>query len=181
MNKHFADYYWRQGLPQGRGVVAVTADLSYKIIADPYHKHISIEKYLNGFFAAVVYDSALLDYRHLEPHAFSAWERTLYRENKEEEAIVYMLRDNNDRLRYFETNRFCGLLCRQCLIHTPQGILLARHELFYELFADGYNGVELYDSNDHLVLRKKYAFNQASQSFAELLEEQWEHQGTRDG
>ena len=54
------------GKPYGRDIIDPTvASTSYKIVSDPYFRRFSVEKYQFLQFEKVVYDSYLLDFRHL--------------------------------------------------------------------------------------------------------------------
>lgn len=58
MTKYYKDYQWKDGIPYGINPIAeITQTDSYKIIADPYFKRISIESYVKGQFSGIVYDS----------------------------------------------------------------------------------------------------------------------------
>src|SRR5438105_2699280 len=71
-------------------------EVSYKIIADPYYKRISIEKYIQGSFNSLLYDSAIFDFRHLKPAEQNAWQKTTV--NDEEAKVICHIRNQDDRL-----------------------------------------------------------------------------------
>lgn len=173
MSKHVADYFWQNGMPRPRRYIEQEAALSYKIVADPYNKHISIEKYLNGDFSAIIYDSAQLDFRHFSQQGHAAWERTLINENSEE--ARYLLRDHNDRIRFLEICLFDAGVCRQGVVRSPDGMLLCRHRICYMALGDPFDGVELYDKNDHIVMRKLYMpmGDDEKLTFGDMLSEDW--------
>lgn len=171
MNRHITDYFWQDGTPQPRRYIEQEAALSYKIVADPYNKHISIEKYLFGCFSAIIYDSAQLDFRHLSQQGHTAWERTLVRESSQE--ALYLLRDHNDRIRFLEVCLFDAGICRQGVVRSPDGTLLSRHTICYTALGDPFDGVELYDSNDHIVMRKLYMPMADELAFGDMLSENW--------
>lgn len=171
MNRHIADYFWQEGTPQPLKYIEQEAALSYKIVADPYNKHISIEKYIDGNFSAIIYDSAQLDFRHLRTQGQAAWERTLVREDCKE--ALYLLRDHNDRIKFLEICLFDRGICRQGLVCSPNGALLSRHTICYTALGDSFDGVELYDSNDHIVMRKLYKPMADEIAFGDILNEDW--------
>ncbi len=71
MTKYYLDYFWKNGRPQGLKQVSFEQfqleKNTYKVVADPYYKRISVERYSLGMFEGVVYDSALFNFRHLKP------------------------------------------------------------------------------------------------------------------
>lgn len=174
MQKLFKDYYWKNGIPYGRNSVdssEIENCDSYKIVSDPYGKHISIEKYSNGRYIQTVYDSNYLDFRHLRPERQVGWEKIIIQESSSQ--LVCLIRNQDDRVVFFETHFFENDLCRKCRVESPQGIHLSTQRMFYTLFGDPFNGVVLYDQNDHLVLIKRYAISD-KQEFTELIEENWD-------
>lgn len=171
MSRYVADYFWKNGIPYPLSYTEAEAAISYKIISDPYHKHISIEKYFSGLFSNIVYDSMLLDFRKLQPQWHLAWQRSLLREDAAES--VYLLSDHNDRATFIESCFFEDSVCRKCLIHSTHGTLLSTHCLFYTSLQDSFDGVELYDSEGHLVMRKWYDPIAHEPLFGLLLQEDW--------
>lgn len=151
----------------------VNAPLSYQIISDPYHKRFSIEKYCYGVWASVVYDSLLLDFRMLHPHAYQAWERfdlSIERENEQQA----LLKNEEGRVVLREHLFFRAGRCHTCLLYSVHGIFLAYHCLFYEAVGDPFNGVILYDTEGKPVMTKHYALDPMTEAFTTLLEEEWE-------
>ena len=174
MTKHYRDYRWEDGAPAGLQPVEEIAHLdSYKIVSDPYHKRISIEKYVKGKFTEVIYDSQMLDFRQLKTPEQTAWQKLPIEEDQEK--TVCLIRDQNDRVLFIETHYFSGMLCRECRVTTPQGILLSTHRMFYSLLHDPFDGVVLYDANHHPVMLKKYTFDKETGEFTSLLEEVWKN------
>lgn len=170
MTNAVKNYFWKNGLPVATQKEEVSG-ISYKIIADPYYKHISIEKYKEGLFCSLIYDSSLLDFRQLHPEGQIGWERILHEEKKDRS--IFLLKDQNDRLRVIETCLFEEQICRKCLLHSPHGALLSQHNIFYMALGDAFNGVELYDSNEHMVLRKLYEPISDEVAFGALVKEDW--------
>lgn len=172
MTKYYRDYRWEDGVPVGLQAVDEIAHLdTYKIVSDPYYKRISIEKYVQGKFSEVIYDSQLLDFRHLKSPEQTAWQKLPIEEDQEK--TICLIRDQNDRVLFVETHHFSGLLCRECRVETPQGILLSTHRMYYSLLHDPFDGVVLFDTNRHAVMVKKYTFDKDTGEFATLLEESW--------
>lgn len=175
MHPLYRDYIWQKGVPVGRGTLTntdlSTVPMAYKIIVDPYRKRFSIERYQNTLFDRLVYDSLLLDFRHLKPADQQGWQReTLSQADKE---AVCLIRNQEERLLYREHHTFEGVLCRECRITSLQGVLLSTHRMYYTTLGDAFDGTLLYDSNDHLVLAKRYTCSPSGE-FLELLEERWD-------
>lgn len=173
MTKYFQDYYWKEGLPYGINPLKekISSHQTYKIVADPYHKRISIERYLSEQFVGLVYDSALLDFRHLKPTEQMAWQRIVISEA--DDKTVCLIRNQDDRIAFLETHYFKEDLCRECHVHSPHGFLLSIHKMLYKALNDPVNGVVLYDQNLHVVMYKQYEVDQHTGMFANLLEEEW--------
>ena len=153
MTKYHADYVWKGGLPYGIKEVQKGIGITYKIVSDPYHKRNSIEKYEDGKFIEVIYDSALFDFRHLKPEHQYAWEKTTVEETDGQ--VICEIRDQNDRLVLKEKHVFEGDKCRTCYVYAPHGPLLSVQKILYKECGDPFDGVTLYDSNEHVVLTKE--------------------------
>jgi len=54
---------------------------------DPYRKRISLEKHKEGHFDSVIYDSALLNFRHLTVEEQTAWHEIALQELPEKATI----------------------------------------------------------------------------------------------
>lgn len=170
MSKHFRDYYWKNGSPQGIQAIPseeVDKGVSYKIITDPYLKHISIEAYENGSFVKVIYDSQLLNFKKLQPEHQNAWERQMLQDGNE-----CLIRDQDDRLILRERYTFKDQFCCLCDIFSPMGPLLAKQVIVYKCLGDTMNGVIFYDANDHAVMLKEYLIDQ-NNNFTELVKTIW--------
>ncbi len=167
--KHYADYLWKNGKPKGINPTTELNETTYKVIADPYYKRISLEKYKDGAFDSLIYDSALFDFRHLKPVEQNAWQKKLIRED-ENESLCY-IRNQDDRLILMEHYFFEDQICRECRTSSPHGVLLSVQKILYEKFGDPFNGVVLYDTNAHVVMYKRYAIDISTQTFENLLEE----------
>lgn len=167
MTKHYQNYAWKDGIPYGVHEIDPSSEVSYKIVMDPYWKRISIEKYLKGYFEGIIYDSILLDFRHLKPSEQMAWQRTVVSETTEMTSCL--IRNQDDRVlfieEYYKNN--------ECHVKSAQGILLSIHKIYYEANGDPFNGVILYDINEHPVMFKKYDIDPLVGDFGELLEECW--------
>jgi len=164
----YQDYYWKNGRPCGAGVISPDKELVFKIIADPYFKHISVEQYKNGNFALLIYDSKLLDFRQLRQELPPAWEKT-------QEKGRTIIRDQNDRIAWIETYEFIGEQCRKCIVHSPHGIHLSTHQIYYSALGDPFDGVELFDSAGKMVMRKYYLLTEEG-DFGQVSEEIWDMQ-----
>lgn len=173
MTKYYRDYLWKNGLPYGiqACVDGNTSGTSYKIASDPYHKRVSIEKYRDGVFSSIVYDSALFDFRHLKLGEQLAWQKTPVSET--ENTAICHIRNQDDRLVLIEEYHFKQELCRECRAFSPIGHLLSVQKITYKLFNDPFNGVTLYDSNHHPVMSKQYEFDENTREFSQLLKEEW--------
>ncbi len=173
MTKYYKDYVWKDGIPFGIMPVAEIATTdSYKIIMDPYRKRISIEKYVKGGFSSVVYDSVFLDFRRLKEPQQTAWQKIPI--NETEDLLICLIRDQEDRVLFMETHLFMNDLCRECHVSSPHGISLSLHKMFYKNLGDPFDGVVLYDQNEHAVMLKKYEFDEREQQYTNLLEELWD-------
>jgi hypothetical protein len=169
LSEYFKDYIWKNGIPLGLQSTPPSAEGgSYKIVSDPYRKRISIEKYLNGAFSNIVYDSALLNFRHLKNPEQTAWQKSL------ETPSRCLIRNEDDRLLFIETYQFKDHLCIECQVQSPHGLDLSLHKMHYILFGDSFNGVILYDINHHPVMFKHYEFDEHNKQFTKLLKEVWD-------
>jgi hypothetical protein len=172
MSIHFKHYIWKEGIPVGIGSTdpAFSAD-SFKIISDPYRKRISIEKYQYNDFDKIIYDSALMNFKDLKKPEQVAWELKIT-ENKNGISQGW-LRNQDDRLIAIETYQFDETLCRTCKVHSPHGFFISLHRMYYTHLGDSFDGVILFDANDKPVMFKRYAFDNQTLQFSELIEEQW--------
>lgn len=174
MNKNFKDYFWKEGIPYGINVAEeseISSMRTCKIVMDPYRKHISIESYQKGQFFSVIYDSALLDFRHLKQAAHPAWHKSVV--NEDENGVSCLIRNQDDRLLYQETYTFHQNFCRECTVTSVHGIALSTQRMFYKAFGDHFNGVILFDANTHPVMLKQYEVDDSSGEFTKLLKEDW--------
>lgn len=175
MFKHYESYYWKGGKPYGvREVDPSLSSFSYKIVSDPYYKRISVEKYRYGQFEKVVYDSRLLDFRYLTLKDQIAWQREILEEKKDQS--LCLLRDQEDRAILIETLFFDQDRCRRCMTSSIHGIFLAIHRMYYRCLQDDFDGVILYDSEEHPVMMKTYAIDPITGDFSYLLSENWDMQ-----
>ncbi len=173
MSKYYKDYLWKDGIPYGVEAIAeITKNDSYKIVADPQNKRISIEKYLQGSFSTVIYDSLLLDFRHLKQPEQLAWQKIPI--NESQDLMVCLIRNEEDRVLFMETHVFVSSLCRECHVSSPQGISLSIHKMFYKSLGDSFDGIILYDQNEHPVMCKHYAFDEITQQYTTLQKEEWQ-------
>jgi len=175
MHPLYRDYIWQKGIPVGQGRLSepdVDAPSSaYKIVVDPYRKRFTIECYQGPVFQCLVYDSQLLDFRHLKPATQQGWQREVIHQSDSE--IICLIRNQEERLLYRELHSFAGSLCRECRITSLHETLLSTHRMYYTHLGDRFNGTLLYDSNHHLVLAKRYACGTGGE-FTDLLEERWD-------
>lgn len=171
MSIHYRDYVWKEGIPYGIGATNDCKGMTYKIAMDPYRKRIAIERYENNVFCSVVYDSALLDFRHLKPAEQTAWQKVILSENSEK--IVAAIYNQDDRLALIETYSFEGKFCRKCVSTSSHGIVLSHQKIFYQVLGDAFNGVLLQDINQHPVMFKRYESDSEGE-FTELIEEIWD-------
>lgn len=170
MNPHFRNYRWKGGLPVGIGYHENQDGISFKIVMDPYKKRISIEKYEDRKFKALIYDSAMLNFRRLNPSEQMAWEKEVIEEL--DEKVVCLLRNQEDRIILVEHYFFKEGICKECHGYSPHGNLIMIQRMYYQFLGDAFNGVILFDSNEHPVVLKKYAMNE--KQFADVIEEQWD-------
>lgn len=161
---HYKDYRWEKRLPIGLEKCEPEG-ITYRIISDPYKKWVSVEKYSQGTLDRVVYDSHLLDFRHLNPSEQAAWQKIALNTNR------CLIRNQDDRALVFETHYFQGERCTECHIHSIHGILVAIQRMSYTALGDPFDGVTLFDSNEHPVLLKLYKTDEETGQFTELIEE----------
>ena len=172
MFKHYKKYYWKDGKPYGSEEVDPSEAISsYKIIVDPYYKRFSLEKYHYVTFQKVIYDSLLLDYRHLTLKDQVAWQREVIKE--ENDQAVTLIRNHEDRVIFIETLFFEQNQCRICQISSAHGISLSIHKMYYESFQDVFNGVVLYDTENQPVMMKIYEVDPLTGEFTNILKEEW--------
>lgn len=174
LSKHYENYFWKDGFPNGIKSVNQT-DLmqkeTYKIVTDPYRKRVSIEKYINGLFSTTVYDSLLFDFRHLKAANQTAWQKIILSETPTQ--LVTLIRDQDDRAILIETSYFDKNYCRECRISSIHGHFLSIHRLFYTALNDSFDGVILFDQNEHPVMLKRYEIDKNTGEFAQLKKEIW--------
>lgn len=172
--KYYHDYWWDHGVPKGIGVASeaqVATQETYKIVSDPYHRRISIEKYDKGRFEAQVYDSALFDFRWLKPAEQNAWNSELIAEDGQ--TATRLIRNQDDRIVAKELYHFEEGLCRQCEAFHPCGIQISTQNMYYVRLGDKFNGVVLVDRMNRIVVRKEYECDEATGEFTFLIREQW--------
>ena len=172
MNPHFKDYYWKDGLPVGRDQASILQGVTYKIVMDPYKKRVSVEKYADGNFMGVPYDSALLNFKNLNPTEQEAWEKQVVKETPEE--VLCLIRNQEDRVILSEHYHFENGICKQCKGFSPQGVHVLTQRMYYKLFGDHFDGVVLYDANKHPVVIKRYLVDEETMHFTDLEEESWD-------
>lgn len=166
------------GKPYGSTVVEPAhTSICYKIVPDPYFRRFSIEKYIQGHFDRIIYDSFLLDFRHLKTIEQLAWHKENLEENKD--TSKSLLRDPDDRAVLIETYYFENNRCRSCNIHSIHGLHLATNRMYYKTFGDTYNGVVLYDIENRAIMKKIYELDEISGEFSTLLSEEWDMQNER--
>ena len=169
---YYSNYFWKDGKPYGQTLTASDAEICYKIVADPYYKRISIERYSQGRFMATIYDSLLLDFRRLKTWDDTAWQREQLEDNSQ--TRICILRNPDDRILFIETLSFVETYCHLCTLHSCHGLLLSTHRMFYSARGDIFDGVVLYDSEGRTVMRKHYQIDPATGEFSQLLKEEWE-------
>lgn len=175
MFKYFHQYYWKDGKPYGNQIVnPAEASSSYKIVVDPYYKRFSIEKYHYTNFAKVIYDSCLLDFRHLTVKDQMAWQRETLQEEKH--SSICLLRNQEDRVVLIETLTFESDQCRSCITSSVHGIPLSTHCMYYRSLGDHFDGVVLYDMERRPVMMKVYEIDPLTGEFTNLLIEEWNMQ-----
>jgi hypothetical protein len=170
---HYKDYIWKSGIPYGIQPTEALQGITYKVPCDPYYRVVFIEKYVDGRFDRLVYDSRLLNFRKLNPQDQTSWERKILEDT--ENRIIAEVRNHDDQLIVIETMEYQHQLCKSCRLHSPQGIFLSEHRMSYAHLGDSFNGVTLFDSNEHVILVKKYVFDEEAGEFSDLLQEIWEN------
>lgn len=166
----YRDYYWKMGKPQG--LQRITDDTyrsgtAYKIIVDPYYKRFSVERYHDGSFVELAYDSAVFDFRLLKPVEQNAW----LKESIDE--MTSLIRNQDDRVIIKEVYSFEEGLCRECRTYYPNGELISIQKISYKKLGDAINGVDLFDRSGRLIVHKEYKANDSGE-FTEMLKEEWD-------
>lgn len=174
MLKYFLKYIWKNGIPYGITPLSesdIQTKTSFKLVADPYKKHITIEKYVQGNFDSIVFDSQLINFKKLKPEFQTVWSKEVIRESVDE--MSCLIRDQDDRIIYIEEYQFTDNICRKCLIKSPLHIDLAYQAILLKKFGDPFNGVVLFDRELVPVMYKEYQVEEESCQFMELLKEEW--------
>lgn len=177
MIKYYKDYYWRDGIPRGIQAMEHPEGKSYKIVMDPYRRRISLELYKDIRFTETIYDSALVNFRHLKPEEQAAWQKETIKENQDE--VSCLIRNQDDRVIFLETHFFEGNQCKECHIFSPQGTLIGIQKIQRVSKGNAFNGVILFDANHYPVMFKRYEVD--DEEFTELLEESWDMQNQKFG
>lgn len=176
MTKHYRDYFWKEGIPYGIGHIEEPSNENetYKIVMDPYRKHISIEKYIKNCFESIIYDSLFLNFRHLKNEDHRAWKKETVSETPEK--VICYLSDQDDRLVFKEIYFFNNDLCTECHVASFHNIPISRQRMYYKTYGDPFDGVILFDQNNHPIVFKKYAFDEELREFTDLIETEWNMQ-----
>ena len=159
------DYYWHEGIPKPIG-----DGKRYRVVSDPYHKWITIEKYRGDHLVEVVYDSHLLDFRSLKPLQQVGWRKEMIIESPN--LVKQWLFNEDDRAILIEEMFYERGNCRKCRVLYPCGRLLTEHHLYYKSLKDPFNGVVLNDANAHPVMMRAYK-DFVDGEWTELLQESW--------
>ncbi len=172
MPQFYKDYFWKKGIPFGTSFCHNPQGSStYKVIADPYKKWISIEKYNNEKLDSIIYDSQLFDFRSLSTINQTAWQKEKIKES--ENTLHCVIRNQDDRIILFENYTFKNGICRECTTTSAHGILVSFQKIYHQDLGDSYNGVILFDANQHPVVKKQYQLDSESKTFTQLLNEEW--------
>lgn len=170
----FQDYFWKEGIPIGlrprKGVSLLPRH--YKIVTDPYRKRWVVEKYTEGVWEGVIYDSALFDFRRLKIMAEEPWERETICRTREQETIL--LRDPEDRLVAREIFSFQGGKQKRWELQSIHGIPICSHTLFSTLWGDSFSGLVLRDREGRMILWKQYELDPNTHAFSKLVRESWD-------
>ncbi len=169
MHAFYRDYRWNKGVPEG---VEKCDQGMYRIVTDPYHKWYTVEKYRGSHLIEVVYDSHLLDFRQLKPFDQLGWRKEMMVETPN--FVKDWIFNEDDRAIFIEESFFEKKHCRQCRILYPCGRLLSVHQLYYTDLHDPFNGVVLYDANNHPVMLRIYEGYQNGE-WINLKKETWEY------
>lgn len=173
MHKYYRDYFWKGGIPVGTDPKELPpSGDAYKIVMDPYRKRITLERYRDKVFNDIVYDSAWLDFRHLKPEQQTQWQRETIAETPN--SLTCLIRNHDDRIILKEITLYEDDLCRECQVWSPQDIPLSIHKMSYTSLNEPFDGVTLFDMNQHRVMRKIYAYDENARCFTELLKEEWD-------
>lgn len=170
MAKNYSDYSWKQGKPEGIGEASREGEF-FRIVSDPYHKRYTIEKYSEGIFQEIIYDSSLLDFRKINPQHQMAWQREILADSGDVQKCL--IRDMDERIIHIEELFFKQGRCRKCFISSVHGIFVAEQKVFLREEGDSFDGVILFDRLGKTVMYKKYSLGNDGE-FEQVLEECWE-------
>jgi hypothetical protein len=172
MTKFYRNYIWKKAIPYGIEEVQEGAECAYKIPSDPYRKRIAVEEWRNGKFFRVVYDSALFDFRHLQPADQNAWQKVNVLETKE--TVTSQIRNQDDRTILIEVYHFEGGICRSCMTSSAHGIPVSQQKMYYIAHGELFNGVILSDMSGRPVMFKSYKCDETTGEYTDLLKEEWD-------
>lgn len=150
-------------MPIGLEPIDATSPVSYKIIKDPYKKRISLERYHNGSFEKVIYDSALFDFRKLLAPEQKVWQQS----------GAGLIRDEDDRVILQEQYTFENSLCRIVTLHSPHGVVFACQKMYYTKLGDPFDGAILYDPEETPIFWKKYALEEQTNEWSHVTDQGW--------
>ena len=171
MKDHYKNYFWKDGIPYGNDKTEILSGTTFRILSDPYRKWISIERYESSKFDRVVYDSHLFDFRTLKTLNQAAWQKEpLY---EDEHVVKCLLRDQDDRAVLIEEYKFQSGKCKECHTSSIHGLPVSTQNIYYEALGAPFNGVVLFDTNNLVVMEKRYNIEEESGEFGELLSESW--------
>lgn len=166
----YKDYYWDRGYPMGKEKQKEKEGRGYRILSDPYHKRLSIERYEGGKYHSTLYDSHLFDFRHLNPQSQVAWHREVLEES--EEHLLCAVRNIDDRVIYLEESDYKQGRCLESRIYSPHRVLVGTQKVFYQDRGERWNGVLLRDGGGKVVMWKLYEVGEDGE-FAHLIKESW--------
>lgn len=162
MSYYFKDYYWKNLKPVG--ITPSNKEVAtYKIVEDPYKRWQTIEKYEDGIFISLVYDSQLLDARHFDERELPSWEKILWKEDSF--AIYYLYIRRDEKLACYE--KFLKDTPGICEIFSPSGTLCFTQKTYYKSDGAPFDGISLEDSMGKKVFER--AFSLKGDLFEETL------------
>lgn len=161
---HYLNIQWKKGIPVGINPIDPKSPRSYKIVKDPYRKRFSVEKYCEGTFDAIVYDSALFDFRKLVDPEQKVWQQTATSSGTH-------IRDENDRLILIEKYSFENAFCKEARLFSPHGIPIAVQKMYDKAFGDPYDGSVLFDLEGQPIFWRTFEEGKVNQGWGALYTE----------
>ena len=141
----YTDYVWKEGIPKG----IAGPQPRYEIITDPYGKRYLILDQNHQ----LIYDSNVIDFRHLNPRHQQGWSRDALNEDQ------FLVRDRDHFPLFIEHHFFKEGLPIECKFYSLSRVLIAVQKIHYVHLGEANNSVTLCDIEGKPILKKEYVVN----------------------